>query len=75
MNALPSPTVLSTQIQPPCASTKPFAIDSPRPEPETREIRAVLLRQKLSNTVFSLDIWMSGFYRQHQHELPAHRRK
>src|SRR5262249_36962561 len=33
---LPRPTSLSTRMCPPCASTMPFAIDKPSPEPRTR---------------------------------------
>lgn len=32
-NVEPRPSVLSTQIRPPCASTRPFAMDNPRPVP------------------------------------------
>src|SRR5262245_14713479 len=35
-NSLPCPTALRTQIRPPCASTMPFAIDSPSPAPRWR---------------------------------------
>ena len=44
MNVLPSPGVLSTQILPPCASTNPLANERPNPEPDTLDLRALLLQ-------------------------------
>src|SRR5262249_53510097 len=37
-NVVPSPTRLSTEIRPPCASTNPFAIANPIPVPGTRPV-------------------------------------
>src|SRR3569833_1481140 len=49
-NVVPRPSSLFTSIRPPCASTMPFAIGSPRPTPSRRRRSACQNRSKIRDT-------------------------
>jgi hypothetical protein len=44
VKVLPTPSLLSTQMVPPCASTMAFTIDNPKPAPPCVRVRAVSTR-------------------------------